>query len=152
MDGLPAEVLNFPQPSGTEPFPGGSVGGLGVHVDEQIALLDGNQVVLCFAGRVIRLLAPDPCPRGQQLPAAARVLHVDGFRLPIDFHMGNKAVGPVQKDSGNHIGIKHGMCPFLIYTGRTTNCCLSQSLPLWGRGTAKRWKRLSAHMKCCGNS
>ena len=127
VDGLPAEVLNFPQPSGTEPFPGGSVGGLGVHVDEKIPLLHGDQVELCFPGRVVGALAPDPCPRGQQLPAASCVLYMDNFRLPVDFHMGNEAVGPGKKNPGNHIGIKHGTCPFLICTGRAANWCLKNN-------------------------
>ena len=125
VDGLPAEILNFPQSSRTEPFPGGSIGGLGVHVDEKGVLLNGDQVELCFPGGVVGALAPDPCPRGQQLPAAARVLHMDDFRPAVDPDMGDKTVWPVQEDSGNHIGIKHGICPFLIYTGRAENWCLN---------------------------
>jgi hypothetical protein len=101
------EIFDFPQTACCQPFLGGQIGRLGIHIDEAAAFPDGNQVVFCFPAGIIGLLTPDLGAGRQQFPASAGVFYVDNFCLTIDFHMGNKTVGTSQKYSGNHIAILH---------------------------------------------
>ena len=109
---LRAQIFDFPQPTAFQPFPGGNIGSLRVHIDKPLALLHGDQVILGLPRRVVGTLAPDRRPGHQQFPAPPCIFHVNHLRLPADFHMGDKAVWPAQEGSGNHIGIVHGRTPF----------------------------------------
>ena len=108
MGGFGPEIFHGPQSPGQQPFPGGNVGGLGIHVDQAAALADGDQIIFGFPAGVIGPLAPDQSACGQQLPAPAGVFYMDGFRLSVDVHMGDESVGPGLKDPGGHVGVMHG--------------------------------------------
>ena len=108
MGGFGPEILHGAKAAGKEPFPGGAVGCLRVHVDKAVALADGDEVIFGFAAGVIGPLAPDFCAHGQKLPAPAGIFDVDDFRLSINLHMGDEPVGPGQKSTGGHVGVMHG--------------------------------------------
>ena len=105
------QIGNVPKPSGKEPFPGGDVGSLGVHVDQPLALADGDKIEFGLPAGIVGHLAPDLCTDGQQLPATAGVFYVDHLHLSADFHMGDESIEPGKKPPGHHIGILHLTLP-----------------------------------------
>lgn len=107
MNGFGPEILDLPQPTGREPFFCGGIGRLRIHVDEFFAFLDGDKIVFCFSGRIIAFRTPDLSTYGKKLPASAGVFNMDDLYLSIDFHMGDKSIGPSQKCSRNHLLILH---------------------------------------------
>ena len=78
----------------------GKYGCLTVHIDPTKALLVyRHKVVFCFAFRVVRHFQPHRSTGQQQFPAPPGVFDMDGFHCSIHFHMGNKAVGTVNKNA-----------------------------------------------------
>ena len=76
------------------------IGCLTVHIDPAEALLVyRHKVVFCFAFRVVRHFQPHRSTGQQQFPAPPGVLDMDGFHRSIHFHIGNKAVGTVNKNA-----------------------------------------------------
>jgi hypothetical protein len=69
--------------------------------------LHENQIVLGFSVWVIPVLTPDLRSRLQQFPAAAGVFHMDNLFLSVNFHMGNKPIGPGQKPARYDVLILH---------------------------------------------
>ena len=109
---LGAELGDLPQAAVAQPLPCRFVGGLGVHVDEPVALLDGDQVEFGFPVWIVGPLAPDGAAGDQELPAPARVLHMADLHSSIDLDVGNEAVGAGAEDAGGHVFIAHGGPPF----------------------------------------
>ena len=58
-----------------------------------------HKAVLCFSFWVVRPFRPPRSTGQQQFPAPPGVLDMDGFHCSIHFHMGNKAVGTVNKNA-----------------------------------------------------
>ena len=78
----------------------GKYGCLTVHVDPaKFLLADRHKVVFCLAFRVVRHFQTHRRTGQQQFPAPPGVLDMDGFHCSIHFHMGNKAVGTVNKNA-----------------------------------------------------
>ena len=85
------------------------VGGLGIHVDEQIPLFhrDKGEAGLA-AGAAAAVLQPDPAPRHQQLPAPAGVFDMDRLLLAAGQpDPGHKPVGPGEKGSRQNLIVLH---------------------------------------------
>ena len=82
-------------------LPGRGVGGLGVHVDEHVPLVDGHQVVSRFPGGAVSGDQDHPGSGDEQLPAAAGVLHMHRLRHAVEGHPGDKPVGPLEKNGGD---------------------------------------------------
>ena len=58
------------------------------------------------------------CPQGTPIYATRappRIFHMDSFHGSADLHMGNKPVGPVPENAGNHIFIRHNSTSRLSY-------------------------------------
>ena len=107
-------VGNVTQTAGKEPFSGGEVGSLGVHIDEPIAFFDGDQIVFGLPVGIVRALTPDLRPGSEQFSASACVLDMADFHLPVDLHVSDKTVGPVDKNAGHHVFVMH-MFHLLVY-------------------------------------
>ena len=92
-----------------------AVGRLGIHVDELIALFHGDEIVGRAAVRVGRPLQIHCGGRRQQLPTAARVLHMADHRLPAgQRHMGDESVGAGQEAAPYHLSVLHALPPPLM--------------------------------------
>ena len=112
MNRFRPDIFHMAQSAGLEPFFGGSIGGLGVHIDEPVALLDGDEIIFGFSVGIVGYLAPNLGAGGQQFPATAGVLYMANFHFSVDLHMGNKPVGPGDKGARNHSAITHNIPPF----------------------------------------
>jgi len=106
-----------------QPFLGGGIGGLGVHVDEAVTLLHRDQVIFGFPVGVAAFLAPDLCPGRKKLFAPAGVFYMADLFLAANFYMGNEPVGPPQEYTGHHMFVSHN------YSLKTHSYCIGQSLP-----------------------
>ena len=85
------------------------VGGLAVDVEQHpVCLAHGHQVVGGFSPRCARRREPHLAPRNEQLPAAPGVFHMNAFPVPVQLHLGDKAIGPCQKNSFCNIFVDHG--------------------------------------------
>ena len=107
MDSFGAKLLHMAQAARCQPFFHGGVGGLRIHIDQSVALADGDQIIFGLPAGIIRFLTPDFRSHREQLPAPAGVLHMDDFVLSVDLHMGNKPVGPGKEGAGGHVGVFH---------------------------------------------
>ena len=108
MEGFCLQIPDFAQPTASEPFSGGNIGRLGIHIDEPVTFADGDQIKFGLSVGVAAFLAPDFCPRLQQFPATAGIFNVNNFFTAADFHMGDESVGPGEEMSRGHVGIMHG--------------------------------------------
>ena len=85
------------------------VGGLAVDVEQHpVCLAHGHQVIGGFSPRCARRREPHLAPRNEQLPAAPGVFHMNALLVPIQLHLGDKAIGPCQKNSFCNIFVDHG--------------------------------------------
>jgi hypothetical protein len=78
---------------------------LGIHVDEQIAFLHRNQVIPGLPSVTLGIQAPNLRPSGEQFSAPAGVLYMANFLFAVNFNVGNKPVGPLQKHPRHHVAL-----------------------------------------------
>ena len=107
------KIFDFSKASRKQPFPGGNVGSLRIHVDQALTFADGDQVVVGLAGRIGIVAAPYRCAGGQQFPAAAGIFYMDRFFLTVDLHFCDKPIGPEEKISRDHIVVFQVFTTFL---------------------------------------
>ena len=93
--------------SGRRPLRKYLIGSLRVHIDKNATLFHRNQIVCGFSVGIRSLFQIDRAARHQQFPAPARILHMDGLHAAVQFHMGDKAVGAVNKFRRPDILIVH---------------------------------------------
>ena len=101
---LPLPVLSavrtaaacFQKRDAVYPLPGSLIGRLGIHIDEELPLAHRHQVIACLAashGGLGMVLQKDGGSRSEELPASSRIFYMTDGILPIDLHVGDKAVG-----------------------------------------------------------
>ena len=100
--------MNFIKTQSFQPLRRHMVRRLAVDVHQtQARFGDRHQVVGGLPLRIVRPVQEHLRPGQQQLPAAAGVLHMNGFRPARGLHMGNEAVRPVYERSPHNIFILH---------------------------------------------
>jgi hypothetical protein len=107
MDGFGPQILNRAKTAGQQPLPGGGVGGLRIHVDQQVSFFYSDQVEFGLSFGIVKALTPDLCAGLKQLPAAPGVLYMAYFEAAADFHMGDKPIGARPENAGYHRIILH---------------------------------------------
>ena len=90
-----------------EKFLCNGIGGLTVHVDESIALIHTDQIIVGSPGRVFTFGQQHPGSGDKKLFASPGILYVDGKLLPIQKHLCNEAVRPCQKNGVFYGRISH---------------------------------------------
>ena len=99
------QVGDLPQTTFFQPTFHRLIGGLGIHIDEQIALLNCDQIIPGLPGVTLGIQAPNLSTNGEQFSATAGVFHMANFLFAVNFNVGNKPVGPLQKHPRLHFSI-----------------------------------------------
>ena len=118
VDGFGPEIRDLPQTACGQPFPGGLVGGLGIHVDKQGAFLNADQVIAGFPGGAEAVLTIDAGSDREKLPASACVFDMADLLGAVDLNVGDEAVGAGAEDPRLHICIVHGITSFPFQDSR----------------------------------
>ena len=84
------------------------VWGLAIHIDQHRPLIHRHQIVGRLTGRVRRPGQDHLGPRGQQLPAPARILDMAYRLLAFHVHQGDEPVGPGNEFTAAYLWIPHG--------------------------------------------
>ena len=105
-----------------QPFLDHLVGGLGIHIDEPGAFFHRHQVVSGLPFGIVTGGEVHPGPWDQQFPAASGVLHMAGFFLTIDFHLGDEPVGPGTEGTGSDVGVVHEKSGPFLRDSRFPSC------------------------------
>lgn len=109
MGGFRPQVFDISQAALLQPLRRSLIGCLGIHVNQTAPLLHRNQIEFCLPGWAVKFLAVHLRPLGQQFPAATGILDMDGFNHAVNFHMGNEAIGSVDKNAGLDTGVGHNL-------------------------------------------
>ena len=108
-----------------DPFPGRSIGSLGVHVDKEFFpaetggfLIDADQIPCSpapfFQG--LRVMLQDYRSSGKKkFPAAAGIFNVADFFMAVNKHIGDETVGAVLEDAAAGVQILHIGSPFRLF-------------------------------------
>lgn len=122
---------------GQRPFGENTIGRGGVHIDEALALPYADQVQVRLAARFVDPLYQHPCAGHQQFPAAAGILHVADLEVPVQLHVGDKAIGAVYEDRPRYVGVCHWTSSWAAASFRRwmMGMCWGHTLSHWPQAT-----------------
>ena len=86
-----------------------AVGRLRIHIDQQVAFFNRDQVISRLSGRIRRLLQIYHCTRCQKLPAAAGIFYMADLKPLLRLHISDKTVGPAEESPFDNCMISQ--CP-----------------------------------------
>jgi hypothetical protein len=114
VESLRTQVFDFSQSTVKQPFFDSGIWRLRVHVDQTVALMHSNQIVLGLAVGIAGKLTPYLAARNQQFFAPAGVFYMADLDLTANLYVGNEPVGSGKENAIYHIFISQKITSFLI--------------------------------------